>query len=761
MKQRSTDSTSARHGAGNRTAGTSLELRGRSLLPLGAALMAGGFSLVAQGAEPATKDDVQRGKVLPEVSVEGQAPPPYKAEVLSSPKRPQAIQDIPQTVQVLTEEMLEIQGTKTLRDALRNVTGISFQAGEGNPPSGDQLKIRGFSARDDILVDGVRDTGVFFRDPFNVETIEVTKGPASAFAGRGSSGGTINQVSKAPSLKQKREIEAGIGTDSLYRITADINQPLESIRGAFRLNLMSHQNDQPGRDEVENKRFGIAPSIAFGLGTPTRFTLSYMYMRQDNRPDSGLPNSRNASLQNSGFGGKVAPVNFSNYYGHSTDYQDLETHQATFRFEHDFNDKVSVRNQLRYGHTSNDSIFSSPRFSPGGLTTLNANTLVVGNQKPRDQDNELLINQTDLTFKFMTGAIRHHLVTGLELSREDSENKRRLDANGPATNLLDPQLRAAAPIAYNGTRARLDLETTALYVSDIITLTPQWDINAGLRWDRVKTKVRALNDGRVPGYSQDLSRTDTEVSGNVGLIFRPIPTLSLYAGYGSSFDPSGRAEIVQLAGGNNNLPVTAADFNLKPERTRSYEVGAKWNALGESLLIHGALFRTERFNGRTRGPADIATVLNGVQEVQGIELSATGRVTSRLNLFAGYTFQDSEVKKSNDAVQLGQELDNTPRHTFNAWATYQLTNELSVGGGVQYVDTRNNIIASSASTDLVVVVDNYWLFDAVALYQVSKDLKLRLNVYNLMDEKYLFEVAGGQSIPGAGRAAVLSAIHSF
>lgn len=721
-------------------------------------MMTAGLCMPALAEQPAAAVPV-----LPEVVIQGAAPAPYKPEVLSSPKRPQAIQDIPQTIQVVSEELMDDQGTRTLRDALRNVTGISFQAGEGNPPSGDQLKIRGFSARDDILVDGVRDAGVFFRDPFNTERIEVSKGPASAFAGRGSTGGTINQVSKLPNLKQKREIEAGLGTDRLFRLAADINQPIEGLNGAaFRLNLLSHQADQPGRDHVENRRFGIAPSLSFGLGTPTRINLSYLYTRQDNRPDSGLPNARNFSLRNSGYGGSVAPVRYSNYYGHSTDYQDLEAHQASFRIEHDFNERVSVRNQLRYGYTHNDAIFSSPRFSPGNITAITPSTLVVGNQKPRDQTTDILINQTDLTFRFQTGAIRHHLVTGLELSREDNENRRRLDANGPVTHLLDPQLRAAARIPYNGTRAQLDLETTALYLSDIITLTPQWDINAGVRWDRVKTTVRALNDGTVSGYSQHLSRTDREMSGNLGVVYRPVPSLSLYAGYGSAFDPSGRADIVQLAGGNNNLPVTPEAFNLKPERTRSYEVGAKWNALDDALLIQTALFRTEKFNGRTPGlPGEPPVVLQGVQEVQGFELSASGRVTNRLNLFAGYTLQDSEVTKSNNPLELGQTLDNTPRHSFSGWATYQLTEALSLGGGAQYVDTRKAIIRSSATGDLVTTVDDYWVFDAVALYQVSKDLKLRLNVYNLLDKKYIFELSSGQSIPGAARSAVLTAIYSF
>ena len=702
-------------------------------------------------------------QTLEPVTVTESLSSPYQADKLDSPKYTQSLLETPQTITVLTDSLLQEQGVVSLRDALRNVTGISIQAGEGNPPSGDQLKIRGFSSRDDILVDNIRDVGFYFRDPFNVEQVEVAKGPSSAAAGRGSTGGTINMVSKAPKAEAIRELEAGIGTDSLYRLAADINQPLSALPGsALRVNLMAHDEARPGRDEVENRRFGIAPSFAMGLGTATRFTASLFYTEQDTLPDSGLPNARNATLAGSGFEGRVAPVDPSNFYGHTSDYQDLQAYSGTLKLEQDFSAAFSWRNLLRYGRTHSDAIFSSPRFSPGTVTTLDGTTLVVGNQKPRDQVSDIVIGQSDVTLRFTTGSLPHTLVAGVEVARETNDNRRRLDANGPTTNLFAPTPRAAAPIAYNGTRAQLDLDTVAAYVGDNIELTPQWELNAGARFDRVETQVKALNDGGVPAYTQDLSRHDTEWSGNLGLVYKPAPNTSVYAGIGSSFDPTGRADLVQLAGGNNNLPITPGAFDVKPERSLSYEIGSKTNLLEDRLQLAAALFRTEKTNGRTPGnPGEPPVVLNGELRVEGVELSISGRPTDKLNVFAGYTYQDGRVTHSNTAFEVGQRLDNTPNNNLSGWLTYQVLPALTAGGGVQYVDSRTSNIRPSAASDFVITADEYVVLDAVAAYRVDPRLTLRLNAYNLMDEEYTFELSSGQSIPGITRTFALTALLSF
>jgi catecholate siderophore receptor len=701
---------------------------------------------------------------LVEVLVEGATLPPYIGGALSSPKYTRPLTDVPQTITVIPEQLMEEQGVKSLRDALRNITGISMQAGEGNPPSGDQLKIRGFSARDDILIDGVRDVGNYFRDPFFIEQIEVTKGPSSAFAGRGSTGGTINQVSKAPRMNAFRELEVSAGTDNLKRLTVDLNAPIEAWPGAaFRLNVMAHEADQAGRDQVSNRRWGVAPTLAFGLGSATRVTLGFLHTEQDNLTDAGIPNSRNFSLAGSGFEGRIAPVDTRNFYGYTNDYQRLTSDQGSVKIVHDFNEKVSLHNQLRVTRTHNDSIFPSPRYSPGNLTTIDANTQVVGNRKPRDQIDQVLINQTDLTVKFNTGRIANTLVVGTEFSRQKSENRRRLDANGSTTSLFDPVARAAAALPYNGTRAQLDTDQAAIYVFDTMKLTPQWELNGGLRYDYVKTSVRGIDDsGRLPGYVTNLAQVDKETSGSLGLVYKPVPQLSLYAGYGTSFDTSGRADLVQLAGGNNNVPITDSSFGVAPEKSRSVELGSKLTIMNNQLDLNAAIFRTEKTNARTPGlPGEPPLVLDGVQRVNGLELSAAGRINSTWNVFAGYTYLDGQVARSNTAFEVGQRLDNMPRHSLSAWTTYQWTPKLTVGGGAQYMDARTSNIRSSDRENFAITAAPYWVGDAVASYRVNETTTLRLNIYNVTNRIYTFELASGQSIPGPGRSATLAAQFAF
>ncbi|MFN7158623.1 MAG: TonB-dependent receptor, partial [Erythrobacter cryptus] len=295
----------------------------------------------------------------------------YASETLSTPQHQLPLLDTPQTAVVISDDLLEEQGRRTLRDALRNITGVSFQAGEGNPPGGgDAFNVRGFSARDDIFVDGIRDPGNYFRDPFYAERIEVTKGPASAFAGRGNVGGTVNIVTRQANLKDSLFGEAVVGTDQFFRGTFDGNAVLDTEHGiALRLTAMAHHNDEPGRDFVENERWAIAPSIGFGLGGDTTVMVNYLHLQQDDLPDLGLPNARNFSLAGSGFEGRVAPVDRDNFYGYATDYRHVETDTITGRIDHKVSDTIQLANITRYARVALDQIVSAPRFV-GNVTTL-------------------------------------------------------------------------------------------------------------------------------------------------------------------------------------------------------------------------------------------------------------------------------------------------------------------------------------------------------------------------------------------------------
>ena len=715
------------------------------------AVLAGGPAYAHASDDPTDDEVVVTGK--------------YLSDRLSTPQHSKPLIDTPQTVTVVEDDLMAEQGRRTLRDAMRNITGISFQAGEGNPPGGsDAFNVRGFSARDDVFVDGIRDPGNYFRDPFYAERIEVTKGPASAFAGRGNVGGTVNIVTRQPTLDSQIAGELGIGTDAFYRGTFDVNQVFDQDRGiAVRLTAMGHSADEPGRDHVFNRRWAVAPSIAFGLSGDTRFIVNYLHLEQDDRPDAGLPNGRNPSLAGSGFEGRVAPVDRTNFYGYSTDYRSVTTDTLTGRFEHRFSDNVTIRNTTRLANVENDQLVSSPRFV-GSVTTLGPATQAVGNRKPRDQADRLFINQTSLTARFGTGGIDHTLVIGGEFVRESNENRRRLDTNGPSTNLFDPVLQAAPPIAYNGTRARTDVTTQSLYLFDTIDLGDQWSIVAGLSHDWVKTRARGFDDaGIAPGFVIDFTRRDSAWSGNAALVFKPSDTSSLYVAWGTAFEPGSGAEVVQLAGGNNNAPVTAGNFFVDPETSQAWEAGAKLELMNGALQLSGSIFQITRDNARTPGinPGDPAVVLDGEQRVRGFELQAVGRISSSWNLFAGYSYLDGKVTRSNRAFEVGQRLDGTPEHSASLWTSYALAQGFLIGGGVQHVSSRTSNIRPTATSDFAIVAPAYTVFDAFAELDITNRVGLRANIYNIGDSSYFYSFASGQSIPAAARSATLTLTFKY
>jgi catecholate siderophore receptor len=702
----------------------------------------------------------EAAEAVGEVTITGR----YAVESLSGPQYALPLLDTPQAVTIIPDQLLEEQGRRTLRDSLRNVSGVSLQAGEGNPPGGgDAMSIRGFSARDDLYVDGIRDTGNYFRDPFNAERVEVTKGPSSAFAGRGNIGGSVNIVTRAPLAADLIGGEASIGTHAVYRATADVNRVLSEEAGiAVRLNAMYHTADEPGRDRVTNERWGVAPAIAFGLGGTTRGTLGYFHQEQDDLPDLGLPNARNTTLAGSGFEGRVAPVDSSNFYGYSTDYRHVNVDIISGRIEREFSDIFSAQSNLRWGRAHNDTIASAPRFV-GAVTTLDDTTEVVGNRKPRDQVDTIFMSQTHLTFLADTGPLEHTVVAGFERAREESENRRRLETNGPAMNLFDPEFLAAPDIAYNGTRAILDVDTTSFYLFDTISLGENWRAVGGVRYDYVKTRAQGIDDtGATPGFVTDLRATDKEWSTNAALIYKPTPFSSLFIAYGNSFEPSGRAEVVQLAGGNNNVPVTPANFFVDPEESEAYEAGVKWDFWEGRLNLGATIFQIERTNARTPGvnPGDPPVVLDGAQRVRGVELSIVGDVAF-WHIFGSYTYMDGEVTRSNRPFEVGQPLDHMPNHSGSLWVSYIFENGLILGGGVQHVGERTSSIRTGTTDNIVITAPAYTVFDAFAEYPLTDELTLRLNVYNLADDTYYQSLSSGQSIPSASRSAVLSLGATF
>jgi catecholate siderophore receptor len=482
-------------------------------------------------AEPPAADQTKEEMVYEE-TIEVKAP----TEGPSSPKYTEPLRDTPQTITVIPSELIEQQGATTLREVLRNVTGISIQAGEGGGGlPGDNLSIRGFAARNDIFVDGVRDFGAYTRDPFNIEQVEVAKGPASLYSGRGSTGGAINLSSKAPLPGEARSATFGAGGDDFSRATIDFNQPLEdfAIPGtAVRVNAMWNQGDVPGRDVVTNERWGIAPSIAFGLGTPTRVTASFSRLDQDNIPEYGLPWVPNTNVPLQEHADQAPPVDFDNFYGlRDRDYEKTVTDLATVSVEHDFGDSISLRSLVRQGRSKRDSIITAPRFVGTDSTAINRQL------QSRDLTDTILAQQNDLTFHFETGALGHALIAGTEVVREESENFARTGPAAPVADLFhpDPDAPYAGPITRTGARTESTADTVAIYANDTVKLGERWEITGGLRWDRFGIDYKSV---AVDGAVTPFERTDAMLSWRAGVVFKPMPKGSVYASAGTSFNPA-------------------------------------------------------------------------------------------------------------------------------------------------------------------------------------------------------------------------------
>lgn len=703
--------------------------------PLAAALLTV-FSAPAFIPQAAFAQTQQTENVLPAVQVTEEAADETYAPGLSTVggRVPTAVRDIPQSVTVINRAVLDAQNATTLTEALRNVPGITLGAGEGGV-IGDNINIRGFSSRTDLFLDGMRDRAQYARETFFLESVEVLKGPSSMLFGRGSTGGVINQVSKQPSLREFAEVGGSIGTDSYYRTTLDLNRPL-SDTSAFRINALAHTNDST-RDVVESKRYGVAPSLRFGIGTPTEISISSVHQRRKDIPDYGFPIAAGGTKEN-----PAGPIDqdIDNFYGYTDDKFDQDVDIATLRIEHKFSPSLSLRNQTQYSKATVDAV-------PTTITAAG-----VRNRRERTIEDESITNQTDLIAKFDTGSVKHTLITGVEIARDNYENQVYDWAGETPQNFNNP---VYGPLGPTGTRTRDDFsdnsaDTIGVYVNDTIELNKQWKLVAGLRWDRFEFdgSTRDGGTGAVTSFEQ----TDKMVSQRLGVLYQPTETQSYYASYGTSFNPS--AETVTLS---------AINEGIDPEKNRSFEVGAKWDLMNGGLVLNTSVFRVEKRNARSRNEFN-EVIGTGKTRVDGFELSAAGRVTKNLEILGGYTYLDgkiielSESQGQGAAAQSvsrdGNTLANTPEHSATLWANYRLGGGWEVGGGAVYSSER---LVNNANT---AELDSYTRYDATLAY-VTKQYDLRLNVLNLTDKEYFDVGSGSRATPATGRTVIASVNYRF
>lgn len=757
--------------------------------PLAAAILATGvLGAAAWPAQAGVGDDSadDQGRTLQTVEVEA-----VKPVQPTSPKFTAPLLDTPQVIDVIPADVFNAQGAQNLTDVLRNTPGISFNAGEnGFASDTNNFSLRGFDTSGSIFIDGVRDSGNYARDVFNLEQVEVAKGP-SADNGRGGLGGYVNLVSKTPQLDDFTRGTASYGTDSYdsddrLRGTLDVNRRL-GAGAAIRLNVLAKDGGVAGRAHAESDAVGFAPSIAFGLDGDTRFTIAAQYLDQGGRPDWGVPGALVAGTIHHDPATSV--VDRDTFFGLRGDFDDNESLSALARIEHDFGDGLTLVNQTRWSSTEREALYTLP-FGYDAATQA-----VTGQVQAYQRENEALSNLTNVSAAFRTGGVDHLLSTGLELTRESSDALRFGSTSLDPVPVLHPDPRRVAFDMPAPTQsAGVDIDTLALYAYDTASFGERWQLTGGLRAERYEVEIgsRNLADG-MPQGPDGYRHSDTTLNGKLGVVYKPVENGTLYASVAMAALPPGswlsNPDISRT--GDNAFPGLAGQNNdvAKTQRAINHELGVKWSFLGERLVTTAALFSTQRrsvaMTGKEPGHPESPTVLRGYgkQEVSGVELGINGRITDAWTIFAGAVFLDSERQHSAelDAARReanpgdygdrlrtsGDELAFTPKRSASLWTTYAFDSGLMLGAGVQHVgeswvgrpDDADRIIANGRYGKL----PGYTVANLVASYAFSPQVSVRLNIDNVADKVYATSGNWGMTrvFLGSPRAYLLSADFRF
>jgi catecholate siderophore receptor len=706
--------------------------------------------------------DVQQSTEVGDIDVNGQR----IRRTPESTKFVAPLVDTPRSVTVIPQQVIEQIGATSLQDLLRTSPGITMGAGEGGQPLADRPFIRGQSSGNNIFVDGIRDSGGQQREVFNLEQVDVVKGPDSAYAGRGSGGGSINLSSKSPKLVDFTNVSLGGGTDSYWRGTVDFNRQIGSS-AAVRLNVLSASADVAGRDSVDYDKFGLAASLGIGLETPTSAVLSVYHLDANQMPDYGIPLFTKIGVRTTDSG--ILDVPYDSFYGlKSRDYLNNTVNTGTLDIRHQLTPTFTVRNVTRYSETLNDYVVTNP--GDGGNTSTVPSTtagaaLINGvywmkrGTKSRWNPATTFANVTELFGTFNTGAIRHSVDFGLELSSETNKNASYTVTTTRGSTCPAPLLGFDCTPVYDpnpndpwtgtiikGVVSESTNETTGVYAFDSIAIGDKWLLNLGLRYDDYRASGRnATGTVAAPVYA-DVSGDWSFVNYQVGVTYKPTRHTSVYASYSTSSTPPTISGGDQNTGGGNGTG-NLANTLLDPEESTSYEVGAKASLFREQLQLSASAFYTKRENAQvivdsTTTPVTYAQV--GEVEVDGIELGVSGNITPQWQAFGGYTYQHSElVRGAAGSVNQGDPLANTPEHSFSLFTTYRVIPKLAVGGGVYYVSSSFGGNQGGAGGGAnAVYAPAYTRVDLFASYDLTDRATLQFNVQNAGDEEYIMRTNG-------------------
>ena len=674
---------------------------------------------------------------------------------------PGRVQEIPQTVTVINKETLEQQGVTTLDQALRNVPGVTVNIGEGGGgQNGDQFRIRGFQAKGDIYVDGLRDFGVYVRDSFFMESVQVFKGPTSESFGMGTTGGAINTNQKTAHLGDSYEFNATAGNGPVYRGTFDINKQINDTT-AIRIVGMGHDQKLVGRDHLYTDRWGGLLSLGFGLGTDTTLTLNYFHQSGKRIPDFGVPIVTPFAGQ---YGRPVTEfgVPRSNFYGKESDIDDSNVDMFTARFKKEVTPWLTITNDSRLAAYNRLMQQTVPNCTTAACLTSVANGTFtglhgLGGPAGYRQDSWAAQNILTALIKFNTGAFRHEMTTGVDFSYVHDKRTQMANVGAKVPGTIGSPIFANQPGFYvTESLQKKDSTSTnvAGFISDRMWLTDQLSILAGVRYDVYTSTYASSNAAGV--WATPLSATTSFASPKASVIWEPTRDINLYASWARSYS--------NLAGQfvtADNTPIS--NTTLEPEESDLWEVGGKASLFGGRLGLTAALFHVKKNNSQQVDPVTgNIVVTNETQRVQGIELGVTGKVTDAWNVQFAYSYMDSRILGATvaNAATIGNRVAFVPEHAASIWTTYEISQHLAMPGkllvglglnytGQMFVNSTNLSIIPASTT-----------LDGLISYEYQ-NYRLSVNAYNLTDELWYSSQFGNRAVVAPGRTVMVTAGVKF
>lgn len=666
--------------------------------------------------------------------------------------------DIPQAITTVTHSLMHDQQVGTLKEALRNVAGLTFNAAEGGR-SGDNMNLRGFYTFGDIYLDGIRDTAQYNRETFNLEQVDVLRGSAAMLFGRGQAGGVINQVSKTPKLKDESTISGSVGSYDYQQFTGDFNKKLGDTT-AIRINVMdrteeTYRENPANGEHPELNRSGIAASVGTGMGTENEFLLSHIYTKTSDVPDYGISFKNKRPIN-------TASINDKTFYGGNKNFDDSDTNITTGTFTHHFSADTELRTQLRHAEYERQYWAKTP-----SATLLPQANYSVGGNQTRAMNYKTDTLQSDFNTKLNIAGMKHQVLAGFEYMKEDSTRTTLLALN-PNTGLpfATGQSASVDGVYYDKNRVSSANPTTftadnyAVYAQDTITFLPKWDLLVGVRRDEMKANYSSATSPQL-NYGENSYRT--------GLSWHQSPENHYYVSWSDSFSPT--ADLYQLT--------------VKPqpaERSKTIEMGAKWLLLDGDLALRTAIYRSTKDWERNTDLESTAAILTKKRRTDGVEFELAGRITEDWEVFSGLAFMDAKILEvaenvnantgfitSADARYVGQRARNTAKATFNVWTTYKISNHWKLGGGLEAKGDRYGYNPSATAATQFEngefkpnVLPGYTRLDAMLAYEENK-WAVRLNVKNLLDKTYYDALYdnGSFSVPGNRRTVIVTTEYKF